>query len=111
MGKKTEIDNVERLEMMEEKCGVTLDGVYAEYEVLGDDSNYVNVRGEIQATNGTTIDESIDIIITAYNSDGKVIATGNAYFDADDFFGISPFDICTDIIDKPVKIRIYPKIS
>jgi hypothetical protein len=111
MGKKTEIKNVERLEMMEDKCGVTLDGIYAEYESIDTDSNYVNVRGEIQAKSGTKIDESLDIIITAYNSDGKVIATSSQEFDADNFFGISPFDICTGIIEKPVKIRVYPKIS
>ncbi len=111
MEKKEEIENIERLEMMEEKFGVSLEGIYAEFETVDDDSHYVNVRGEIQAVNGTKLEESLDIIITAYNAEGKVIATSNAYFDEDDFFGLSPFDICVDIIEKPVKIRIYPKKS
>ncbi len=111
MGKKEEIENVERLEMMEEKFGVSLEGVYAEYETVGSDSHYINVRGEIQAVNGTKLEESLDVIITAYNDSGKVIATGSDRFDTDEFFGLSPFDICTEIIEKPVKIRIYPKNS
>ena len=111
MGKKTEIVNVERLEMMEEKYGVSIEGVYAEYEIVGEDSFYINVRGEIQSINGTQLDESIDIIVTAYDTEGKVTATGGTTLDAEEFFGISPFDICTDIIDKPTKIRIYPKSS
>lgn len=111
MCNKTEFENIERLEMMEDKCGVTLDGVYAEYEVIDRDSKYISVRGEIQATNGTTINKSLSIVVTAYNGNGKVIATGSDYFDADNFFGISSFDITTKVIDKPTKIRIYPKIS
>lgn len=111
MGKKKEIENVERLEMMEEKCGVSIEGVFAVFEEHDADSRYLTVTAEIQAVSGTTIEESIDVIITAYNSEGKVIATGSDYIDANDFFSLSPIDICIDIIEKPVKIRIYPKKS
>jgi len=111
MCKKEAIENIERLEMMEEKCGVSIDGAYAVFEEVDVDSRYVTVNAEIQAVSGTTIDESIDVIFTAYNAEGKIIATGSDYFDADDFFGLSPINFCADIIEKPAKIRIYPKIS
>lgn len=108
MGKE-EVENIERLEMMEERFGVSIEGVFAEYETLDCGSNYLYVRGEIQAVNGTKLEKSLFVVITAYNAKGQVIATESNYFSADDFFGLSPIDICADIIEKPVKIRIYPK--
>jgi hypothetical protein len=110
MGKE-EIINIERLEMMEEKFGVSIDGAYAEFEENDVDSRYITITGEIQAVSGSTIDESIDVIFTAYNAEGKVIATGSRYFPADEFFGLSPFEFCESVIEKPTKIRIYPKLG
>jgi hypothetical protein len=113
MGNKEEIENVERLEMMEEKCGVSIDGVYAVFWEYDDgyDERYLCITGEIQAVSGTTIDKNIDVVFTAYNAEGKVIATGGNCFDADDFFCLSPFEFQINVIEKPAKIKIYPKIS
>lgn len=109
MSKKEEIENIERLEMMEEKCGVCLDGIYAEFEVLTDDLFFIHVRGEVQSVNGTTLEGNLSVTMVAYNTKGKVIATHSEHFNEDDFFGLSPFQLSTTIIEKPVKIRIYPK--
>lgn len=106
MGNKTEITNVERLEIMEDKYGVTLDGIFVEYEV-----GYLSVRGDIQAINGATINQSLEIVMTAYNRSGKVIQTASEYFDVDTFFAISPFSFWCEVIEKPEKVRVYPKAS
>ncbi len=111
MRKKEEIKNIERLEMMEDKLDITLEGIYAEYETIEKDDKYLCVRGEIRAVKELQLQENIEIIVTAYNAEGKVIATGSEFFSAKKFFGLSPFDICVDIIEKPVKVRVYPKIA
>lgn len=106
MGKPIEIDNIERLEMMEEKFGISIEGVFAEFN---NEHSTLEVKGEIQATNGTTIDDDIDLQVTAYNSSGKVILSTSRSFYAEDFFGVDSFSTYDDIIEKPTKIRIYPK--
>ena len=110
MSKKIKFGNIERLEMMEENCGVSLDGVYAEYERISGNDQRISVLGEVQSVGGTTIKDNIKLVMTAFNEDGNVIATTYTYFLAHKFFGISSFDLHEDVIEKPVKIRIYPEI-
>jgi len=105
---REEMKNIERLEIMEEKLNVSIEGIYAKYAKYDEDSRYITVTGEIHASSGTTIEEDIEIIVTAYNSEGKVIATASDYIYADDFFALSPIEICLDVIEKPTKIRVYP---
>ncbi len=106
MGKPIEIDNIERLEMMEEKFGISINGVFAEFD---NENSILEVKGEIQATNGTAIDDDIELQVSAYNSSGKVILSTSHPFCAEDFFGIDSFSTYNNIIEKPAKIRIYPK--
>lgn len=105
---KEELKSVERLEMMEEKIGVNFTGVYAEYERFDQEGQYITVRGEVVAINATTIEDDIRIVMTAYNNDGKVICSGEVWILAENFFGISPFCFSESVIEKPVKIRVYP---
>lgn len=106
---KTAIQAIEKMQAMEEKFGVSLEGLYAEYDDVDVDAKYLNVRGEIIAKNGSGIPEDIEIVMTAYNVNGQVISTASVYIDAENFFGISPFEFCQDIIEMPVKVRVYPK--
>lgn len=108
MGKSVEIENIERLEIMEEKFGVSIEGAFAEFEFVNE-SGYLRVNGEIQATNGITIENDIVVAITAYSGSGKVILSTSCCFYAEDFFGLDSFSTFDTIIEKPVKIRIYPK--
>jgi hypothetical protein len=61
MENMVEIENVEQLGMMENKFGIRLDGVYAEYQV-SDEYRYISVHGEIQGANKTKIAEDRDLV-------------------------------------------------
>lgn len=111
---KFKIDNIERVELMENKCGVRLDALYAEYSIYDDDPDqYITVYGEIHAIEGASVSDDFKIVFTVHNSDGKVIAK-NDYetFNANDFIGLLPFEasILFELNEgsKPVKIKIYP---
>ena len=49
---KVEIENIEQMDLMEENCGISLSGLYAEYEEIDKDSRYINVLGELYSKNG-----------------------------------------------------------
>lgn len=110
--KKEQIENLERLEIMEEKFGVVLQGLNAEMSYFDDDEYMpnLNIYGEIHAANGTGIDQDIEIMVTAFDQDGKVIGNSSECIEKDDFFVLQAIDIMiSDISSKPAKIRIYPK--
>lgn len=112
--KKEQIDNIEQLEIMEEKFGINLEGLNAQISFYDSDDNMpdVNIFGEIHAANGTGIKEDIEIVATAFDQEGKVIGTTTDYIEKDDFFALQSLNITIyDISSKPAKIRIYPKKS
>jgi len=111
---KERIENLERLEIMEDKFGISIEGLYAEierWEDLPDVLPNINIYGEVHASNGTNISESIYINATAFNKEGEVIGSAQTYIQQENFFAIEPLNsfIISDIIEKPSKIRIYPK--
>ncbi len=110
--KKEQIENIERLEIMEEKFGITIEGLNAQISFY-EDSDYmpdVEIYGEIHAVNGTGIDDDIEIVATAFDRDGKVIGTTTDYIEKEDFFALQSLDITiSDVSSKPAKIRVYPK--
>jgi hypothetical protein len=110
---KERIENLEHLEIMEDKFGISIEGLYAEIERWDDLPGQlpnVNIYGEVHASNGTGINENICIVATAFNKEGKVIGASEAHIYQEDFFAIEPLQILiNDIVEKPSKIRIYPK--
>ena len=122
MAKKKEsyeklVQNIERLEIMEGKYGVSFVGLNAMYDtnnsINGIPCANVEVYGEIHSINGAGILESIDVIATAYDSTGKVLGTGSERITADKFFVLCPIKFHFKIIDfqEPSKLRIYPAKS
>jgi len=110
--KKEYIENIERLEIMEEKFGIILEGLNAQMSFYEDDDTMsdVEIYGEIHAANGSTIDNDIEIVATAFDEDGKVIGTGTEYIEQEDFFALQALSTTiSNIISRPVKIRVYPK--
>lgn len=106
---KQQLNNIERIETMEEKLGISIEGLNAEIEDLDGDKT-VYIYGEVFSTSGKNIASDIEIVATAFNKEGKVIGIERTYFDSDNFFALQPLEmIFMDIIDKPEKIRIYPK--
>ena len=106
---KTEIPHVDRVIHLEERVGISLEGVYAEFELVGDDSKYVNVLGEIVSRDGSDLEDDIYITMTAYNAENKVIARGQEVIYAGGFLGLASFKMAERVIEMPTRIRIYPE--
>jgi len=105
-----QINNIERLEVMEEKFGVRFEGLNATYELSNIEKYEVHVYGEMQALNGSGIAEDLRICATIYSSDGTVLGVGSDTVLTDDFFALCPVFVIAYIglHHEPVKVRIYP---
>jgi hypothetical protein len=100
---------IERLEVFEEKCGVMLDSLSAFLEDYGDPS-YLRVRGALQARNGSQLAEDVKIVVSAYDSAGRIIGTESQSFRAADFLGFETIDFMLVLpLGDVAKVRIYPK--
>jgi hypothetical protein len=107
--KQEKIKNIERLEIMEDLCGVTLEGLSVEIMLCDDDRHIVLIYGEVHSKNGGVLNENITIIATAFNEEGEIIDLGTRDFYKDKFFALEGFKIPLNYISRPTKIRIYPK--
>lgn len=108
---KEQFQNIERLEIMEEKFGVTIEGLNAEmcYYNGTDILPTLTIYGEIHSVNGANINEDFYIICAAFNKEGKIIGKTDKHMCKDSFFVFQLFEInINDLSAKPAKIRIYP---
>jgi hypothetical protein len=102
---------IERIEPMEDRLSLTLEGLYADYQEFGD-SSYINVNGELHSTNGLELEDDIFLVLTVYDSQGRVINTTDQYFSANSFHMFETFSATLDTkLIKPSKIRLHPKKS
>ncbi len=100
---------LERLESMEDRCGIGLDALYAQMEADEDDIT-VQVTGEIHSVNGGQIATSITLQIAAYDKSGRVIQTDSHWLDRDTFFGFDTFNMRFQVPTPEIsKIRLFPK--
>lgn len=107
-GSKDVTHLVERLEAFEDRLGVSLEGLYAAQDKERDS---IEVNGELHPRGGTELDNDVDVVVTLYDSGGRVLETRTEYIDSDNFFGFETFSVyLSGAADLPVsKIRIYPK--
>ena len=84
---------IERLEVFEERAGVRLDAPGPTQTRLRQTRVVVSlyVMGELHPRDGTTLENDVDVAITVYDSDGKILRNNAERFAADEFFGF--FDI------------------
>ena len=102
---------IERLEAFETRNVVRLEGLYAKIEDL-DPELYMEVYGEVHATDGTEIATDLEIVISAHDTLGRVVATSSAYLSADTFFAFDVFSTSFQVPQSDiVKVRVYPKPS
>ncbi len=99
---------VERLEAFEDRLGVSLQGLFAS---LDTEYGFMSVNGELHARDSTELGQDIDIVVTLYDSAGRVVGVTSQYMDSDSFFGFEAFSArFSEANDPPVaKIRVYPK--
>ncbi|WP_407726532.1 hypothetical protein ACJEDT_18195 [Rhodococcoides fascians] len=98
-------DRVERMDALEDRLGISLEGLYA-IHVKGY-RNHVKVNFDVISPSGK-VDNSLKVIISIYNSKSQQIGTTYAHIDDDDFVGIESCSETIDCDDIPTKIRVYP---
>lgn len=107
MAKRDITNLIERLEAFEDRLGVTLEGLFAS---IDEDTEWIDLNGEIHPREGTELSEDVELIATAYDSAGRVVETSSDYFDAESFFGFEVFSFTLRVDGiQPAKVRIYPK--
>lgn len=104
---------MQRLEAFEERLNVRFEALSAfETKQEFDEEHEVVVRGELHSVSGTKIVEDIDIQLSVYDCEGRVIQTESEFVDSDRFFGFHTFEMRCSVPPKTVaKIRLVPKLS
>ncbi len=105
-------DLIERLEVFEEKAGVFLDALAATlmFEHSNKGEYEIEVFGELHPVNGTELNSDLDIVVVAYDKQGRVMQSRSTYVDQSKFFGLEIFQIWVPhLLSKPSKIRIMIK--
>ena len=102
---------IERLEVFEERLGVTLESLSAFVHDNGaDSSTYLIVRGELQPLNGMELQENVDMVVAAYDVSRRIIGTSSCRYYADELFGLETFDFTVELpLNQVSKVRLYPK--
>ena len=103
---------IERLELLEEKFGIAISGIYASCEETpwnrptGDYRVIVNF--DISSLNGDALARSLHICASAYNSAGQLLSKQESHIDKDDFAGFASIDITLYLDQMPERIRLFP---
>ena len=111
MGKKDITDLVQRLDAFEERLGVRIEAMSAFLGEVDDDGEVeVSVRGELHAVSGTKLQDNLELALSVYDADGRVVQTTSDYVYEESFFGFETFDMRCYVSSGLVsKIRIVPK--
>jgi hypothetical protein len=111
---------IERLEFIEEKMGVTLESLFASEGCKGWTNlaygRFTNfqINGELHTIDGNELSQNIRLVMSAHDSSNRVLGSTSTEIKARGFFG---FDIFFDGIavyaceDLVTKVRIYPTPS
>ena len=105
---------IERLELIEEKFGIAISGVYAHGgpgRVNGEDVYYMKINFDLISLSGGKLKEDIKMNASAYNSAGQLLQTTFQYISANNFMGFQPIsmDLYTyGFYQMPEKIRLFP---
>jgi len=107
---------IERLEAFEERMGVRLGALFAEWDNDNDESpeSSLTVRGELYPRETSNIQRNISVVADIYDTSGRLVARDDHWFDPEEFFGFETFELAIDINVSNVaisKIRLYPKLG
>ena len=102
---------VQRLEAFEDRLNVRIEAISAfETEPDGDAQTLITVRGELHSEEGASISQDINIQLSVYDSEGRVILTSEDYVNSESFFGFHTFELhCYVNAGSATKLRLYPK--
>lgn len=107
MGKeKKEITKIiERFDLLEEKFGITISGLYATCDHEPDEYR-IQINFDVTSLSGGKLGHSLRINASAYNSAGQLLGKGTV--STYDLHGFSSESISLDIDQEPVRIRLFP---
>ena len=102
---------VERLEAFEDRLGVRIEALSADFNYDADDGEAtLTVRGELHPQSGTELQQDVELVVAAYDSSSRIVGTESHYFEMAGFFGLEVFEIVTFVHVKNLsRIRVYPK--
>jgi hypothetical protein len=103
-------DLIDRLELLEDKCGIRVEAVYATCEgsiVNGVGEYSLEVNCDIVGT-GATLERSFHLRLNAYNPAGQLIKTGTDFISAGDFSGFQSCSIRLYCDHFPHRLRLFP---
>ena len=101
--------SVERLEVFEERFGVTLEKVSVN---VSDDFAWLTVAGEVHLAGSGSLARDIKLVAAAYDSEGSIIGTGETTVYAQRFSGFDVFTMTIHTADiglLATRIRVFPK--
>lgn len=102
---------VERLELLEEKRGIEISGVYAtccdrpnamppDYDVM--------INFDVTSLNGGQLEANFQVQASAYNAAGQLLATAYAFIYSDKFMGFGSWSEHLYLDQAPKRIRLFP---
>lgn len=110
---KSEITNiVERLELLEDKFGIVISGLYAScdsrpYNIPPD--HVVIINFDVNSLAGGELERNLQINASAYNTAGQLLSTDNVFIIKENFIGFESKKISFWSLDQaPTKIRLFP---
>lgn len=104
---------IERLELLEDKRGIIISGLYATSEPanrLSDDLEvwWIKINFDVTTTSWDKLERDVWVTASAYNSEGLLLEKRSAGIYADRFMGITSVSIGFSLEQLPEKIRLYP---
>lgn len=102
-------EQLQRLEAFEERMGVRLEALYADFHE-NQNGFHLTVNGELHPREGTQLSQNMRVVVDAYDSSGRLICKSDDIFWCEKFFGFQSFSIILNprTSDLP-KVRVYPK--
>nr|WP_143545527.1 hypothetical protein [Rhodococcus sp. 15-1154-1] len=100
-------DRVERMEALEDRAGISLEGLYVVH--VKDYRNEVRVNFDVISPTGE-IRNSVKVMIAIYNAKMQQIGTDYVHIDSDRFAGLESCSETIECEEPPARIRIYPAI-
>jgi hypothetical protein len=100
---------IERFEAFEEQFGIKLEALSAPFVPQ---KSCFSVGGDVFAANGTSIGQDIDLVVSGYDTAGRVIISKKCSVKARSFSGIDTFSVRFERLPNSVtvaKVRVYPK--
>jgi hypothetical protein len=111
MSFKEVTQSVERMEMLEERLGIRVQGLMAMVDdrLSSTGEHKLTVNGEIYSTSGGSLDGFVAVRIIAQNEKGQVVGKASVSLSPNRFVGYTAFSEICYCAAFPTRIKILPE--